>query len=524
MRIRLQPADLRDMLLHMVLVLVLLLSMAGCGNVGTPAQRIVGRWEGSFGNAIEFYPNQTFIQTNPSGRRFAGTYSLSEDGKTISSESNGSSTTSPISFEGDTLQIFGAELRRVGDVAIPSRSIAELLVGSWSGEGGTYDFYADGTWASYLGSDVAASGGRYIVSEDGSTLTLQSMKNGEETRPILLVTETTLVMRSPFVFERTAELPTRPFPQGFLNSAGEAAPETIEDVRAGEVRTIGSYSLVLHQARELTFSASMLNALDGTYFAVELSVRNDGTTRLGGPEAWRYAVLSASGERLNEEAIVSFGVAEEFADQLPGDCADSLYATALLPVTRGPLLPGAVLRTWVLFQQTPGLDANELQLEVQVSEAEPGFSFSQPEPIGSITFRLDGSTSMDPLPWQPTRADMGATVGGVAFSEATIGATGEGIAGDPCTAERVVSVRAVNTGAATAVAIPNGGILLLDNLGRIYTTTGTMSTRSMSGEYGLPPREEKTIGFPFPASFGVRDGVVALILIDGDTWYQLPVK
>lgn len=47
MRIRLQPADLRDMLLHMVLVLVLLLSMAGCGNVGTPAQRIVGRWEGS---------------------------------------------------------------------------------------------------------------------------------------------------------------------------------------------------------------------------------------------------------------------------------------------------------------------------------------------------------------------------------------------------------------------------------------------------------------------------------------------
>jgi hypothetical protein len=34
----------------------------------------------------------------------------------------------------------------------------------------------------------------------------------------------------------------------------------------------------------------------------------------------------------------------------------------------------------------------------------------------------------------------------------------------------------------------------------------------------------RTIGFPFPASFGVRDGVVALILIDGDTWYQLPVK
>ncbi|MFQ3662519.1 MAG: hypothetical protein SNJ69_09010 [Chloroflexaceae bacterium] len=409
---------------------------------------------------------------------------------------------------------------------MPSRPTSELLVGAWSGEGGSYDIYPDGTWASYVGSDVPANGGRYSISEDGASITFASRQYGEDTRPLLLVTETTLVLQSPFVFDRVADVPTRPFPPGMLNSAGEAAPEQIQNVRAGEVRAIGSYSVVLHQARTLTFSGGMLSQLEGPYFAAEVSVRNDGNKPMGGPEAWRYAVLSASDERLNEEALVSFGVAEEFSDQLPGDCADSIYANGLLPVTRGTLLPGAAIRSWVLFKQTPGLEADELQLEVQVSEAQPGFSFSQPAPIGSITFRLDGSTSMDPLPWQAPVSDTGAmaTMGGVTFSEATISSPSEGIAGDPCTTERVVSVRAVNTGAATAAAIPPGGILLLDNLGRIYTTTGTMTTRSMSGEYGLGPREEKVVGFPFPPSFGVRDGAVALILIDGDTWHQLPLK
>lgn len=516
------------MALRFFVFVTLLVGLWGCGAIGggSPAERIVGRWEGDFGNQLEFYPNQVFIQTNPSGNRFAGTYTLNEDGTTIASESNGMQSQSPFAFEGDRLQIFGAELRRTGDVETDSRPISEGIVGSWQGEGGAYDFYADGTWASYVGSEVATNGGRYTISEDGATLTLQSKRSVDE-RPILLVSPTRLVLSSPFVYDRVADAPTRPFPPGMLNSAGEAALEEIADVRAGEVRQIEGFSVVLHQARPLSFVGGGYGALEGPYFGVELSARNDGTAIVGGPSRWRYAMLSAGGERLNEEAVFSFGFAEEFADQLPGDCVSSYYGAGFLPVNTGSLLPGAALRAWVLFKQTPGLDASELQFEVQVNAADGSFSFSQPEPTGKITFRLDGTTSMDPLPWQaPDGAPQGdtATVGTVAFSEPSIGPVVEATADDVCSSERVVSLRAVNTGAASTAAIPPSGVLLLDSLGRAYTTSTSMTTRSMSGEYSLGPREEKTVGFPYPATFGVRDGAAAIILVDGEKWYQLPLE
>ena len=62
-------------------------------------------------------------------------------------------------------------------------------------------------------------------------------------------------------------------------------------------------------------------------------MRNDGKERTGGPRQWRYAILSSTGERLNEEGRLDFGMTQQYADQSPEGCSSILDARVLIPVT-----------------------------------------------------------------------------------------------------------------------------------------------------------------------------------------------
>lgn len=516
------------MLRGLLLLGALLLVLTGCGGRGgSPAEQIVGRWEGTFNNRIDFFPNGVFIQTNPSGNRFAGTYTLSEDGTVLSSESNGTASSTPVVFAGDTLEIFGFELSRAGEVAFDGGPPADLIGGSWVNSiGGTYDIFTDGTWASYDLDGTPSNGGRYAINEDGTTITFASIEFGENERPLLLVTSELLVFDGNSIYERVAAEPTRPFPSGFLNSAGEAAIEQISGVLAGEVRDVGPYSLVLHQTRRLNFIGGSYVRFEGEYLAIEFSVRNNSAERIGGPNSWRFAVLSAAGDRLNEEGLQTFGFAAEDADQLPGDCASSSQASTLLPISTGDLLPGAALRTWVLFQNTPGLEAADLQLEVQVSQGAPGLSFAEPKAVGLVTFQLNGAVSLDALPWDMRLGQTldAVTIEDVAYSGAAISGPVEAQAGDPCSAEQMVTLTAVNQGGTNTSALPAGGFFLLDSQGRTYAPSGSLMMRSFGGEYQLGPREEKQIELPFASGYGVRDQAAAIVFVVGETWYQISLR
>jgi hypothetical protein len=515
--------------------LVLLLLMAAglmtgavaCGGAlsASPAQQLLGRWEADLGMGLEFFSNGVFIQTNPSGNRFAGTYTLSEDGKTLVGETNGSSSRTTVVIDGDKATLFGVDFRRAAAAVDEKRPAKELIVGTWSGQGGTYDFHSDGSWAYYLSSPEPTRGGRYTISEDGKAITLSS-EAGKEERGLSLVTASALVLDPPFVFDRTADTPAQPVPTQLL--AEPYVPVELADIAVGQVVEVGPYSLVAHGAQRLTLPGNY-SAPAGEVLGVEFSVRNDGTQRTGGPVSWRYAMLSASGERLNEEGQIRADLAEEFKDQLPEGCSESFRASAMVPVATIDLPPGAALRTWVFFQITPGLEADDLQLEIQVNEANPGpgISFGERKQLGQVRFRFDGGRDDTALPWQPADGQAGPThiIRDIQYSDPAIGDTSIAQEGDPCSAERAVSLRAANQQAKTAgVGFAQGTVFILDAAGRLYNPSSTLINRSMSGEYALGPKEEKQISVPFPAAFGTRDTAVALVVFDDQTWYQFPLE
>jgi hypothetical protein len=211
------------MITRLLVLIALLMVLVGCGAPASPAEQIIGRWDGSGGAGFEFFPNGTMIQTYTDGNMISVVYTLSADGKTLTDMGIGKNF--PVILNGDSLQLFGVPTQRGKADPLDTRPVAEQLVGSWSGQGGNYTFTADGTWFFDTGSPPATAG-HYTISADGRTLTLAT-EQGNREEPLNLVTPKLMVLRPPFVFGRKANASAAAASAGPVGTTVQSTPVTL---------------------------------------------------------------------------------------------------------------------------------------------------------------------------------------------------------------------------------------------------------------------------------------------------------
>ncbi|MEN9935046.1 MAG: hypothetical protein RLZZ387_1625 [Chloroflexota bacterium] len=197
--------------------------------------------------------------------------------------------------------------------------------------------------------------------------------------------------------------------------------------------------------------------------------------------------------------------------EIPAVCAQGTHPPLVTVQTNLTLAQDAALRTWLIFNQTAGLDGQGLLLEAD---------FPRPMARGPdtqqyrATFELDGHTVGAALPWVfPSSPTTSVSHGLMTISNVRAGdvmtEVFEYIAPDPCLSYREVAVTVENTDAQTRgiPGLPYG----VDRAGRVYEGEFT------SGDT-LNPRETREITLRFPAILGMLDQPAALLFIpDGNS-------
>lgn len=547
----------RSMLLVLVLLATLLVS---CGGAGTaPATTILGKWQSELGKyGYEFFDNGIVLETKLSGAQFGGNYTLSDDGKTLMLSNDLGQVSYALSFpDGDTLVTDErARFHRIAPaVAADERPAAQRIVGSWAfnqyagasaDEFTGYDFFPDGTYATYLVGQPSGRG-RYEISADGASI-LMSMEGGESgTRPIKLLNKQTLVFELVNVYLRSADTPARPLPGpigqeqpgGAAVPAGDGSapaadgatavppptigpPPAVKDVAPGQVATVAPYAITVHGAQILEYEPAGFNRTTGKYLVVDFSARNDSAAATGGVIGWSYAILSATGERLNEEGTVGLGFAKALQDQLPDpSCADQRF----FPVPTVDLQPGLPFRSSVGFKLTPGLEAEKLQFEVTINQSSPGISFGERKQLGTATFLLSSTRDDTPLPLaQPPAASYSAD--GLEWSSATLGAAKMVQEQQPCTSVREAVLTVSNTNPKTAgLPLGQSSVYLIAADGHWFAPDSSIFSHVMDGSYALEPKQSKQVAIPFTNTFGVKGAPAALVISSaGSGWHTLAIS
>lgn len=291
-------------------------------------------------------------------------------------------------------------------------------------------------------------------------------------------------------------------------------------VALGQPARVGAFTVLVHGIqwvdwRELvpgeSFSYQQTQRL-----LVDVSLRNDTQRMLAWPANATFTVLAEDGMALNAEygdiqtssgeGAVGLLPAELQTDECSKRVMDLLYPVSYLK----QLLPGEVTRRWLSYRKTPGVERDNLQLEVDL-----------PGPYGDeqqyrSRFLLHGTSSLSPLPWQtPTpQPVVEGQFGELVIKDAQIGPVEE-IQDDihrnlmPCTSQRTVAFQAQNTSAESLVLTTN--IWLVDAEGRVYEPL------PVNGQYRLEPRQTQTISLAFPALLGVLNQPAAILLGESST-------
>lgn len=303
------------------------------------------------------------------------------------------------------------------------------------------------------------------------------------------------------------------------SSAGQTPQETVPPppqtpVTLGQPARVGAFTVMVHGIQWVDWREQVPGDIayqQTQRLLVDVSLRNDTQRVLVWPMDARFTVLNVDGAALNTEySDIQTGLYEGAVGLLPAEmqteqCAKRV-SDLLLPVTYlKRLLPGEVARRWLSYRQTPGLEQDDLQLEIELSGL-PG-----DEQRYQAQFLLHGASQSSPLPSRAATAQLvqEGRLGEFAIKDAQIGPIGEIKDGlhrtlMPCTLQRTVTVHVENMSAQTEPFTT--GIRLVDADGRVYEPL------PIDDRYSFEPRQTQTISLMFPALLGVRDHPVALLL------------
>lgn len=293
-----------------------------------------------------------------------------------------------------------------------------------------------------------------------------------------------------------------------------------ELVSLGQTVQSGPVTLVVHGFQRVAWLDSIDPAAPAAErVVVDLSVRNELPQAL----TWsvgrgiRMAILGADGTPVNAEPDESLaGGIGLLTNQPTTECRTLAAVRSSLEYVRNAdtLAPGAVLRQFVTFRATPGLEASGLQLEVIITGPTNALDVQAQAPSYRAMFQLDGTASAASLPWsgpnaQPTEL---ATLNATSYSSARLGpvTAAKTFSGsdEPCVQARTLTVEVENTSAQSVSPLPSGGAVLVDADGRRYTQLLVPGVDPTP----LGPRERRTLTLAFPAVLGVSERPLALLL------------
>jgi hypothetical protein len=288
-------------------------------------------------------------------------------------------------------------------------------------------------------------------------------------------------------------------------------------VALGQPARVGAFTVMVHGIQQVDWHEVEPGEISSyrrvQRLLVDVSLRNDTKRMVVWPTNATFTIVGGDGTALNAEyGDIQTGFAEGAVGLLPAEVQTETCTPHVADLLRHAtyfkrLLPGEVTRRWLSYQDTPGFEQNDLQLEVAL-----------PGPQGDdqsyrAHFLLHRATNPSPLPSQAITAQPLAEgrLGSFVIKNAQIGPIGE-IQDEmqrslmPCTFQRTVTAEVENTAPQTEILSP--GIWLVDADGRIYEPL------PIDDRYSLEPRRTMTVSFMFPALSGVRDRPVALLLGD----------
>ncbi|HEY0603565.1 MAG TPA: hypothetical protein VGD58_11675 [Herpetosiphonaceae bacterium] len=222
-----------------------------------------------------------------------------------------------------------------------------------------------------------------------------------------------------------------------------------------------------------------------------------------------FTILSADGTALNAEYNdIQMGFNEGAVGLLPPELQTDACAKRISDILRPVsylkrMLPGEAARRWLSYQQTPGFEQEDLQLEVVV----PGSELH--EQSYTARFLLNGTPNPSPLPMTTTAPAAEGQLEALVIKNAQIAPVSE-IQDDtqrsitPCTMQRTVTFQVENIGAQTEVLTPS--IWVMDAEGRLYEPL------PINERYSIAPRQQQIVSLDFPSLLGIEKQPIAVLL------------
>lgn len=281
----------------------------------------------------------------------------------------------------------------------------------------------------------------------------------------------------------------------------------------GQPARVGAFTIVVHGTQWVDWRELVPGEIDAyrqtKRLLVDVSLRNEMGRVIPWPINATFTILSADGIPLNiEYNDIQMGFNEGAIGLLPPelqtDECTKRVSDILRPVSYlKRMLPGEATRRWLSFQQTPGFEQEDLQLEVVVPDTEfNGQSYT-------ARFLLNGMPNPSSLAMSTAAPTPEGQLAALVIKDAQIGPAHE-IQDDtqrsimPCTMQRTVTFRVQNTSAQTEALTPS--IWLMDAEGRLYEPL------PINERYTIAPRQQQMVSLDFPSLLGVEKQPVAVLL------------